>query len=71
MNEPGVAQHLAFREKMLRGGLVDLVKENADLPDSYFEEYRKWESQQNHLLLKVPIQQVIRNAGLPGPIICN
>jgi hypothetical protein len=66
-----VIQHLAFQEKMLRGGLVSLVKKNSDLPDSYFTEYQKWEQQQDHVPLNVPIQQIIRDAALPGPIICN
>jgi hypothetical protein len=64
-------QHLAFTEKMLRGGLIGLIKENAELPDSYFDEYRQWEKQQNHELVKMPIQQFILRASVPGPMICN
>jgi hypothetical protein len=64
-------QHLAFAEKMLRGGLTDLIEENAELPDSYFDEYRQWEKQQKHELVKIPIQQFILNASSPGPRICN
>jgi hypothetical protein len=67
----GSIQHLAFTEKMLRGGLVALIKDNADLPNSYFDEYRIWEKQEKHQFTKVPIEQIILGASLPGPIICN
>jgi len=64
-------QHLAFTEKMLNGGLIKPIKENADLPDSYFDDHKEWEKKEIHGLSEAPIQQVILSASLPGPAICN
>jgi hypothetical protein len=65
-------EHMALSEKMMRKSMIDLVKNNVDLPDSYFDAYRKWEKQKKRELIKVPIQEAIRSVKtLPGPMICN
>jgi hypothetical protein len=38
-------EHMALAEKMMRQGATNLIKDNVDLPDSYFDAYRKWEKQ--------------------------
>lgn len=65
-------EHLAVTEKMmLKSGLV-LSKDNADLPESSIEAYRKWEGQKKHEIAKVPLQKAILGEGyVPGPMICN
>jgi hypothetical protein len=65
-------EHLALTEKMVRRSAIDLVEKNADLPDSYFDAYRKWEQQKKRDVLKVTIQEAILSTeGLPAPMICN
>jgi hypothetical protein len=51
--------HIALTEKMLRKNPLDLLEENAQIPDSYLEGYREWEKQKKHVLLKQPIQDEI------------
>ncbi len=65
-------EHLAVTEKMmLRSGLV-LSKDNADLPQSSVEAYRKWKEQKKHQVAKVPLQEAILSQGeVLGPMICN
>jgi hypothetical protein len=65
-------EHFALTEKMVRKSALDLVKENADLPDSYLDVYREWGKQKKHEVLKVPIQDAILSVStLPGLMICN
>ena len=65
-------EHLALTVKMVRKSAIDLVEENADLPDSYFDAYRKWGQQKKHDVLKVTIQEAILSTeGLTAPMICN
>jgi hypothetical protein len=65
-------EHMALTEKMMRKGATDLIKDNVDLPDPYFDAYRKWEGQKKREVIKVPIQKAIVKSGEPlGPIICN
>jgi hypothetical protein len=65
-------EHLAVTEKMmLKSGLV-LSKDNADLPESSVEAYRKWEEQKKHQVAEVPLQEAIFSHGeVLGPMICN
>jgi hypothetical protein len=63
--------HIALTEKMMRKSVNDLLRENADLPDSYFEGYREWQKQKKPRIVKdMTITDVVRrNADLP--LICN
>ncbi len=63
--------HIALTEKMMRKSVHDLLRENADLPDSYFEGYREWQKQKKPQIVKdITIADVVRrNADLP--LICN
>jgi hypothetical protein len=65
--------HIALAEKMMQKSTYGLVKDNADLPDSYLDEYREWESKKKHEVLKVPLQMKIRTASLSASavMICN
>ena len=51
---------LAFTEKMMRKSQLDLSKNDADLPESSIDAYRDWQSQKNHPIEKVPLQDAIR-----------
>ena len=53
---------------MLKSALV-LTRDNADLPESSVEAYRKWQTQKKREIYKVPLQKAILGA-LP-PMICN
>jgi hypothetical protein len=65
-------EHMALAEKVMRKGATTLVKDGVDLPDSYFEAYRKWEKQKKREVTKVPIQEAVFRSSEPlGPIICN
>jgi hypothetical protein len=65
-------EHMALAEKVMRKGATNLIKDKVDLPDSYFEAYRKWEEQKKREVIKVPIQEAVFRSGEPlGPIICN
>jgi|SRR5271155_4333377 len=65
-------EHMAMAEKMMRQGATNLIRDNVDLPDSYFEAYRKWEKQKKREVIKVPIQEAVLRSNEPlGPIICN
>jgi hypothetical protein len=65
-------EHIALTEKMMRKSATDLVKENVDVPDSYFESYKQWERQKKHQVLKEPLSDIIASIGSqPGPMICN
>lgn len=64
-------EHLAVAEKMmLKSGLV-LTKDDADLPQSSVEAYRKWQMQKKHEIIKVPLQKAIFDEGIVPPMICN
>jgi hypothetical protein len=65
-------EHLAVTEKMmLKSGLL-LSKENADLPESSIEAYRKWQAQKKPEIAKTPLQEAILTLGdVRGPMICN
>jgi hypothetical protein len=58
---------------MMQKSAYGLEKDNVDLPDSYLNEYRKWESKKKHEVLKEPLQTKIRMASLSGSgiMICN
>ncbi|MFZ0279464.1 MAG: hypothetical protein WA254_13900 [Candidatus Sulfotelmatobacter sp.] len=65
-------EHMALAEKVMTKGVTKLIKDNVDLPDSYFEAYRKWEKQKKREVVKVPIQEAVLRSSAPlGPIICN
>jgi hypothetical protein len=62
-------EHLALTESTLRESTFELLKENVELPDAYFEAYRRWEKEKKPEILKSPLYQVV----LPKPsvMICN
>lgn len=63
--------HIALTEKMMRKSANDLLRENTDLPDAYFEGYREWQKQKKPQIGRdMTIADVLRrNADLP--LICN
>jgi hypothetical protein len=63
--------HIALTEKMMRKSTNDLLRENTDLPDAYFEGYREWQKQKKPQIgREMTIADVPRrNADLP--LICN
>lgn len=62
-------EHLAVTEKMMRKSALVLTKDNSHLPESSVEAYRKWQTQKNHEIYKVPLQKAI--LGAVPPMICN
>jgi hypothetical protein len=65
-------EHIAVTEKMLANSGLALSKENADLPQSSIEAYRKWQGQKKHEIVKAPLPILIQAQGsAPGPMICN
>jgi hypothetical protein len=65
-------EHMALAEKVMRKGSTALIKDNVDLPDSFFEAYRKWEKQKKREVIKEPMQEAVHRSSEPfGPIICN
>jgi len=64
-------EHLAVTQKMmLKSGLV-LLRDNIELPESSIEEYRNWQTQKKHLIIKVPLQTIFGQGSVPAPMICN
>ena len=63
--------HIALTEKMMRKSVNDLLRENTELPDSYFEGYREWQNQKKPQIVKdrTIADEVRRKADLP--LICN
>jgi hypothetical protein len=63
--------HIAVTDKMMGKSVNDLLREKADLPDSYFEGYREWPKLKRPQIVKdMTIADVVRrNADLP--LICN
>jgi hypothetical protein len=65
-------EHMALAEKVMTKGVTNLIKDNVDLPDSYFEAYRKWEKRKKREVVKVSMQEAVFRSSDPlGPIICN
>lgn len=64
-------EHLAVTEKMMLESALVLTKENADLPESSVEDYRKWQTQKKHGIAKVPLQKAILDESIVPPMICN
>jgi hypothetical protein len=64
-------EHLAVTEKMMLKSALVLTNENADLPESSVEAYRKWQTQKKHEIAKVPLQKAILDEGIVPPMICN
>src|SRR5262249_12503742 len=62
-------EHLALTERTLRESARELLKENAELPDAYFEAYRLWEKEKKPEIVKPPLREVI--ASNPSLMICN
>jgi len=62
-------EHLALRESTLRESRHELLKENVELPDAYFEAYRQWEKEKKPEIVKSPLREVV--APTPGGMICN
>ena len=65
--------HLALNEKTMQKSAKNLLKHNVDLPESYFDEYKRWEANKKHEVLKAPLRQEIYKASLSGSgvMICN
>ncbi|HET9406489.1 MAG TPA: hypothetical protein VFO39_04580 [Candidatus Sulfotelmatobacter sp.] len=64
-------EHLAVTEKMMLKSALVLTKDNADLPESSVEAYRKWQTQKKREIAKVPLQKAISDEGIVPPMICN
>ncbi len=64
-------EHLAVTEKMMLKSVLVLVNDNAKLPESSIEAYRKWQTQKKHEITKVPLQKAILEEGTVQPMICN
>jgi len=63
--------HLALTEKVMRKSVNDLLRENADLPDSYFDGYREWQKQKKpEIDRNATIADVVRK-DVDLPLICN
>jgi hypothetical protein len=63
--------HIALTEKMMRKSVTNLLRENTDLPDSYFEGYRKWQKQTKPQIVKdMTISDIVRR-NFDLPLICN
>jgi hypothetical protein len=62
-------EDLAVTEKMLRKSTTELLKENVELPDSYFEAYREWKKHRPKVVER-PLQEVVLPS-LAGGLICN
>ena len=63
--------HLALTAKMMRKSVSDLLRENVDLPDSYFEGYREWQKQKKPEIMKnATIEDVVKR-NVDVPLICN
>jgi hypothetical protein len=63
-------EHLAVSEKALRKSTVELVKDQIELPDSFFVAYKQWEKDHHKPVTNQPLAEV----ALPqtvGPMICN
>ena len=65
--------HIALNEKTMRKSAQNLLKDSVDLPESYFDEYKRWEANKKHEVLKAPLRQEIYKASLSGSgvMICN
>ena len=64
-------EHVALTEKMMRMSSVRLVRENADLPDSYFEGYRLWQKRKKPEVLKNETMTDVIRRNADVPLICN
>ena len=64
-------EHVALTEKMMRKSSGSLVRENADLPDSYFESYRLWQKQKKPEVLKNQTMTDVIRRTADLPLICN
>jgi hypothetical protein len=63
-------EHLAVSEKALRKSTVELVKDQSELPDSYFDAYKEWEKDRHKEVTTRPLAEAAPpQAG--GPMICN
>jgi hypothetical protein len=63
--------HIALTEKMMRKSVNDLLRENTDLPESYFDGYREWQKQKKPQIVKdMTIADVVKRNG-DLPLICN
>jgi hypothetical protein len=56
---------------MMRKSVNDLLRENTDLPESYFDGYREWQKQKKPQIVKdMTIADVVKRNG-DLPLICN
>ena len=64
-------EHIAVTEKMMRKSVHDLLLEDTDLPDSFFEGFREWQKQKKPQIVKdKTISEVVRTK-VDVPLICN
>jgi hypothetical protein len=64
-------EHIAVTEKIMRKSVHDLLREDTDLPDSYFDGYRDWQKQKKPPIMKdKTISEVVRMKA-DVPLICN
>jgi len=63
--------HIAVTEKMMGKSVHDLLREDADLPDSYFEGYREWQKQKKPQIVKDKTISDVIKMKVDVPLICN
>jgi hypothetical protein len=62
---------IALTEKMMRKSSANLILENRDLPDAYFEGYRAWQKQKKpEILNRQTVTDIIRRT-IELPLISN
>lgn len=64
-------EHIALSEKMMRKSTADLERENEELPDSYFDEYRQWQKLKKPEVLKSQTVTDVIGRTADFPLICN
>jgi hypothetical protein len=62
-------EHLAVTESSLRSSAYQLLEENVELPDAYFDAYRRWDKKKKPKILKSPLRDEVISS--VGAMICN
>jgi len=64
--------HIAMNEKMMRKSAGELVLENTELVDSYYDGYRLWLAEKKPKVVKnQTVSDVILKTSIGLPVICN
>lgn len=63
--------HLAVTERVMQKSALVFSKDNAALPESSLEAYRKWMGQKKHEIVKVALPRAILDQSSTLPPICN